>query len=86
MPRLHLANLDQKRNLTFVKADFLRFESQISISNACNFKQAFYLLHKLYCVVLTIQKYFYKSFSFGTWLSNLHPAYVTAALNTLGYL
>jgi len=56
---------DQKRNQTFVK--------QISVLklkfHACNFKQDFYLLFKQ---SLITQKYFYISFSFGTWLTNLH--------------
>jgi len=36
---------DQKRNLTFVKTDFQVLELKF---HACNFKQAFYPLHKLY--------------------------------------
>jgi len=29
-------------------------------------------LQTKYCANLTIQKYFYTSFAFGSWLSNLH--------------
>jgi len=50
---------DQERNLTFVKTYIkvlkLKFHS-------CNFKQAFYPLHKLYHVSLTTRKYFYTIF------------------------
>jgi len=62
---------DQERNLTFVKTDFQVLKLKF---HACNFKQAFYPFHKLYSVLcaLTTQKYFYSSFSFVTWLSNLH--------------
>jgi len=54
---------DQERNLTFVKIDFQVLKLKF---HACNFKQAFY------CVTLITQKYCYTSFSFSTWLSNLH--------------
>jgi len=46
MPRLHLRGFDdQERNLAFVKTGFqvLKFKFL-----DCNFKQAFYPLHKLY--------------------------------------
>jgi len=36
---------DQERNLTFVKTDFQVLKLKF---HACSFKQAFYLLHKLY--------------------------------------
>jgi len=36
---------DQERNLTFVKTDFQVLKLKF---HACNFKQAFYPLHKLY--------------------------------------
>jgi len=35
---------DQERNLTFVKTDFQGLKLKFHV---CNFKQAFYLLHKL---------------------------------------
>jgi len=62
---------DQERNLMFVKTDFQVLKLKF---HACNFKQAFYPLHKtIYRVTLTTQKCFYNtSFLFGTWLSNLH--------------
>jgi len=56
---------NQERNLTFVKTDFQGLKLKF---HACNLKQAFYPFHR---VPLTKQEYFYISFSFGTWLSNL---------------
>jgi len=54
----------------FMKTDFQLLQLKF---HSCNFKQAFYFIniHK-YRVTSTTQKYFYTSFSFGTWLSNLH--------------
>jgi len=61
---------DQKRNLTFVKTNLQILKLKCY---ACDFKQAFYPLHKLYTSRgLDSTKYFYTNFSFGTWLSNLH--------------
>jgi len=37
---------DKERNLTFVKTDFQVFK--LKLINYCNFKQAFYPLHKRY--------------------------------------
>jgi len=50
---------DQERNSTFVKTAFqvLTFISSSQTK---------------YCASLTTRKYFYKSFTFGAWLSNLH--------------
>jgi len=48
MPRLHNGFDYQERNLTFEIMDFqvlLKF-------HACNFKQAFYPLHKLYIYIV----------------------------------
>jgi len=62
---------NQKRNLTLVKMDFqvlkVKFQS-------CNFKQAFYPLHKLNPAWPWQHKIllYSTSFSTGTWLSNLH--------------
>jgi len=61
---------DQERNLTFVKMNFQVLKLKF---HACSFKHAFYPLPKTnYYASLTTQKYFYTSFLFGTWLSNLH--------------
>jgi len=60
---------EQKRNPTFVQTNFQVLKLKFQ---ACNFKQAFYPLLKIHCVTLTTQTYFYISFSFGTWLLNLH--------------
>jgi len=58
---------DQERNVAFVKTDFqvLKFKF-----HACNFKQAFYPLYKLYTT--WPWQHENTSFSFGIWLSNLH--------------
>jgi len=61
---------DQKRNLTYVKMDFSSLKLKF---HACNFK---YRLSILFTNCISRDrdntKYFYTSFSFGTWLSNLH--------------
>jgi len=56
---------DQEQNLSFMKTDF-----QIS----CLQWEAIFLsfTQTKYCVALTTRKYFYTSFRFGIWLSNLH--------------
>jgi len=63
---------DQERNLTFVKTAFQVLKLKFL---ACSMKQAFYLLHKQNIARAWQQerrKYFFRSFPFGIWLSNLH--------------
>jgi len=61
---------DQERNMKFVKTNFQVLKLKF---HACSFKQAFYPLHKLYLFSDrdNTKIYFYISFSFDTWLSNL---------------
>jgi len=44
--------------------------------HTCNFKQAFYPFHKLYCVILTTRKYLHKLF---VWYLVVKPACVNVA-------
>jgi len=64
-----LNGFNQERNLTFVKTDFHVLKSNFMPAILSRLSILFinYVLHDL-----DTQKYFYTSFSFGTWLSNLH--------------
>jgi len=60
---------DQQRNLMFFENSFPNFKNQIS----CLQYEADFLstLQTKYCASLTTTTYFFRSFHFGTWLSNL---------------
>jgi len=61
---------DQERNLTIVKTDFKVIKLKF---HACNFNRFSNLFINYMSRDLDNTKiYFYVSFSFGTWLSNLH--------------
>jgi len=60
----------QERNLTFLKTDFQALKLKFY---ACSMKRFFLSSSQIkHCATLTTRKYFYTSFLFGTWLSNLH--------------
>jgi len=60
---------DQEQNLTFVIMGFQVLNSNLM---PVILSRLSILFINYYCVTLTIQKYFYRSFSFSTWLSHLH--------------
>jgi len=59
----------QERNLTFLKPKFQILPAFISKFFKTQISSASYTIYR---VALTTQKYFYTSFLFSTWLSNLH--------------
>jgi len=70
MPSLHLTVLTTRKKSDFCENSFPSFKIKVSwLQYGASF---LFTSQTKYCRSLITRKYFFTSFPFGTWLSNLH--------------